>query len=63
MEVGPCGQGVEVERDAELAAGGRGWWTSLLDRGLEVSETVRCRDDIGAVRRERLPAVIPDGPL
>ena len=26
-------------------------------------ETVRCRDDIGAVRRERLPAGIPDESL
>jgi len=29
---------------------------------MEANETFRCRDDIGAVRRERLPAEIADEP-
>ena len=45
---------------AHFNAGRRDSWMSSLDRGPEVSDAVRCDDDIGAVRRERPAAEIPD---
>jgi len=42
-----------ARRALTFSAGRRGSWTSSLDRGPEVSDAVRCHDDIGAVRRER----------
>ena len=53
-------QAVACAARADFSVGRRDWWMSSLDRGPEVSDGVRCDPDIGAVRRERPAAEIPD---
>ncbi len=54
------GKGSVCATRADVRRGRRGWWTSSLDRVPQVSDAIRCRDDIRVVQFWRLAAEMLD---